>query len=73
HNVNSPLEYTTQYNQQFIHTLKHIHNNQNLHLSKQIHNLKPPNNPINQSLTLLNQLTNPLNNPTSPTPQPTKL
>ncbi|MBU5915066.1 hypothetical protein JVW18_22565, partial [Vibrio cholerae O1] len=64
-NVKSGLEYTTQYNQQFIDTLKEIEKNENVDLSKEIDKVKAANNRINESLRLVNQLSNALKNGSS--------
>ncbi|HHE6598921.1 TPA: YhgE/Pip family protein [Staphylococcus aureus] len=72
-NVKSGLEYTTQYNQQFIDTLKEIEKNENVDLSKEIDKVKAANNRINESLRLVNQLSNALKNGSSGTAEATKL
>ncbi|EMN9871155.1 YhgE/Pip domain-containing protein, partial [Staphylococcus aureus] len=72
-NVKSGLEYTTQYNQQFIDTLKEIEKNENVDLSKEIDKVKTANNRINESLRLVNQLSNALKNGSSGTAEATKL
>ncbi|HGO2376646.1 TPA: YhgE/Pip family protein [Staphylococcus aureus] len=72
-NVKSGLEYTTQYNQQFIDTLKEIEKNENVDLSKEIDKVKVANNRINESLRLVNQLSNALKNGSSGTAEATKL
>ncbi|MCD0909967.1 YhgE/Pip domain-containing protein, partial [Staphylococcus aureus] len=66
-------EYTTQYNQQFIDTLKEIEKNENVDLSKEIDKVKAANNRINESLRLVNQLSNALKNGSSGTAEATKL
>lgn len=72
-NVKSGLEYTTQYNQQFIDILKEIEKNENVDLSKEIDKVKAANNRINESLRLVNQLSNALKNGSSGTAEATKL
>lgn len=72
-NVKSGLEYTTQYNQQFIDTLKEIEKNENVDLSKEIDKVKVANNRINESLRLVNRLSNALKNGSSGTAEATKL
>ncbi|HCT8164836.1 TPA: YhgE/Pip domain-containing protein [Staphylococcus aureus] len=72
-NVKSGLEYTTQYNQQFIDTLKEIEKNENVDLSKEIDKVKAANNRINESFRLVNQLSNALKNGSSGTAEATKL
>ncbi|PXA58088.1 YhgE/Pip domain-containing protein, partial [Staphylococcus pseudintermedius] len=64
---------TTQYNQQFIDTLKEIEKNENVDLSKKIDKVKAANNRINESLRLVNQLSNALKNGSSGTAEATKL
>ena len=72
-NVKSRLEYTTQYNQQFIDILKELEKNENVDLSKEIEKVNKTNNQVNAELRLVNQLSNALKNGSSGTAEATKV